>query len=168
MAENNSTSSGDRSGVLASALFAPVRGLTDVAAVAARQEDLVALRSDGTVWQWGQSMGLAAISGGFESVTPVRVSGLAGAVAVATGGNHECVVCADNTVVSWGAGQFGPGESPDAPQSIAGGECHRLVLRGGVYVLENASFSGPSAMNIPAGSTATSGLTPARAGPPRP
>ncbi len=174
MVENDFGPVGEREGdggsVSARALFAPVRGVTDVMAVAARQDDLVALRSDGTVWQWGESIGLSAISGGFESVNPVHVPGVAGAVAVATGGNHDCAVCADGTLVSWGAGHAGQGESPDAPTTIAGGECHRLVLRGGVYAPENAAVTGPTAGSVPLGAPPASdvGLTPARAGPQRP
>jgi hypothetical protein len=82
-------------------------------AIAAGQGHALALRSDGTVWAWGEnaygplgvpSVGLAEF--------PLRVAGLSNIVSVAAGADHSLAVQANGTVWAWGAndsGQLGTG-----------------------------------------------------------
>jgi alpha-tubulin suppressor-like RCC1 family protein len=77
-----------------------VGGLSQVVAIAARNfadAHDVAVKSDGTVWEWpaaGQS-------------TPVQVAGLSGIVAVAEGAAHTLALRRDGTVWAWGSNQSG-------------------------------------------------------------
>ena len=82
-------------------------------AIAAGQGHALALRSDGTVWAWGEnaygplgvpSVGLAEF--------PLRVAGLSNIVSLAAGADHSLAVQANGTVWAWGAndsGQLGTG-----------------------------------------------------------
>ena len=79
-----------------------VSGLSEVAAVAARAGDVhsVALRSDGTVWEWPAA----------GRLTPMQVDGLIEVVAVAEGGGHSLALKRDGSLWAWGnnvAGQLG-------------------------------------------------------------
>jgi len=74
-----------------------------------------AIRSDGTVWCWGNNdggqLGDAMASGNLSS-TPVRALGVANATAVAAGFEHTCALLSGGTVVCWGgndSGQLGNG-----------------------------------------------------------
>ena len=91
-----------------------VLGLSGVVAVAAGgSEYSLALKSDGTVWAWGDNRnGLLGNGNLTKSLVPVAVPGLAGIVAVAAGGNHAAALKADGTVLVWGwnfYGQLGDG-----------------------------------------------------------
>jgi len=78
----------------------PIGGLSQVVVIAARHftdAHDVAVKSDGTVWEWpvaGQS-------------TPAQVAGLSGIVAVAEGGAHTLALRRDGTVWAWGSNQTG-------------------------------------------------------------
>jgi hypothetical protein len=66
-----------------------VSGLTGVTAIAAGDIYTVALKSDGTVWDWGyNSNGQLGNNSTTDSHVPVQVSGLSGATAIAAGGSH--------------------------------------------------------------------------------
>jgi alpha-tubulin suppressor-like RCC1 family protein len=77
-----------------------VRGLTGVIQVSANALHSLALRSDGTVWQWG-SDGIAA------RFTPVQVPGLTGVTKISAGGQFSLALRSDGTVRAWGRGQSG-------------------------------------------------------------
>jgi len=78
----------------------PIGGLSQVVAIAARNfadAHDVAVKSDGTVWEWptaGQS-------------TPVQVAGLSGIVAIAEGAAHTLALRRDGTVWACGSNQSG-------------------------------------------------------------
>ncbi|MBF0516432.1 MAG: fibronectin type III domain-containing protein [Nitrospirae bacterium] len=85
-------------------------------AIAGGAYHTAALKSDGTVWDWGYN-GIGALGNGTynSSSTPIQVSSLAGSVtAIAAGGYHTAAVKSDGTVWGWGyggSGQLGNGSS---------------------------------------------------------
>jgi alpha-tubulin suppressor-like RCC1 family protein len=102
----------------------PASGLTGVAAVAAGQYHSLALKSDGTVWAWGDNFNGQLGNGTFTTTgtggiaTPAPVTGLTGVVAVAGGWGHSLAVKSDGTVWAWGyngIGQLGDGTFTTGP-----------------------------------------------------
>jgi alpha-tubulin suppressor-like RCC1 family protein len=82
----------------------PTAVLTNAVAIAAGGWSSLAVRADGTAWNWG------ATAGGGSSFVPVQVSGLADVAAVAVGLNHALALKRDGTVWAWGnnlTGQLG-------------------------------------------------------------
>ncbi len=98
-----------------------VTGLTGVIQVAAGGLHSLALRSDGTVWAWGNNW-FGQLGNGttcFCSVgTPVQVMGLTGVIQVAAGGVHSLALRSDGTVWAWGTG--GTGSVPLTPVQVTG------------------------------------------------
>jgi alpha-tubulin suppressor-like RCC1 family protein len=81
----------------------PVRGLSNVTAVAAGYRLTLALKKDGTVWAVGYGAAGQLGNGSMEdSSKPVMVSGLTGVKAVAAGYMHALALKNDGTVWSWG------------------------------------------------------------------
>jgi alpha-tubulin suppressor-like RCC1 family protein len=83
-----------------------VAGLTGVTAIAAGGDGTgYALKSDGTVYAWGNHTTT-------DRTTPVQVSGLTGVTAIAAGSGTGYAVKSDGTVYAWGyntSGQLGDG-----------------------------------------------------------
>ena len=77
------------------------------------QEHNLALRNDGSVWAWGANVyGQLGDGTSLTRNIPVRVSGIANAVAIAAGGEHSIALRSDGTVAGWGRndlGQLGDG-----------------------------------------------------------
>ncbi len=122
----NSTTTGSATPVqvCASGATAPCTAfLTGVSAIAASStrggNNSLALKSDGTVWAWGEnSFGQLGNGTTTGSTTPVQVLGpacecfLSGVTAISAGGLFNLAVRQDGTVVAWGAndqGQLGDG-----------------------------------------------------------
>src|SRR5262249_26375217 len=120
--------------------------LTDVVAVGMGVNHTVALKSDGTVWTWGDnSQGQLGDNGqvAFRS-TPAQVAGLSGIVSIAAGFNHTLALAGDGTVWTWGdnyGGQIGDGTTTDRPTpfhvpglsgvtAIAAGGFHSVAVLG--------------------------------------
>lgn len=94
------------------------------------------VRPDGSVWKWGRW--------NYQNLLlPEVVSGLSGAIAVASGKSHVLILKSDGTVWSWGgnaSGQLGDGTTTDRTSpvqvsglgtvaAIAAGGDHSLALR---------------------------------------
>ena len=84
--------------------FSPVQaaGLRDVAAISAGSGHSLALKRDGTVWQWGKDSVTANIMRG-----PVAISGLSDVIAISSGGGFQHVLKRNGTVWSWGMNYIG-------------------------------------------------------------
>ncbi len=109
-----------------------VRGLVGVVAIAAGYTHSLAMKGDGTVWAWGkndvgQFSGQLGDGTSTSQSTPVQVSGLREAVAIAAGGVHSLALKGDGTILAWGSnqdGQLGDGtplRPTLAPVSVLGG-----------------------------------------------
>jgi alpha-tubulin suppressor-like RCC1 family protein/pimeloyl-ACP methyl ester carboxylesterase len=89
-----------------SAVPVKVSGLTGVTAIAGALDGGVgayALRSDGTVWAWGDNHSGALGNGTTtQSTVPVKVSGLTGVTAIADGDGTGYALRSDGTVWEWG------------------------------------------------------------------
>jgi len=95
----------------------------------------LALRSDGTVWAWGENdTGELGDGSATNRATPVQVSGLTGVAAIAAGTHHSLALKSDGTVRAWGYnfyGQLGDGSARTAwrrsrsPGFRGGGDCRR-------------------------------------------
>ena len=119
--------------------------LTGVTAIAAGGDHSLALKSDGTVWAWGNN-GEGELGNGRNTTsnTPVQVNWLSGVTAVAGGALHSLALTTDGTVWAWGYNSFGElgnetyGDSNTPVQvselngvtAIAGGYYHSLALKG--------------------------------------
>jgi uncharacterized delta-60 repeat protein len=122
----------------------PVKGLTQVANIAAGAFHNLALKGDGTVWTWGwNALGQLGDGTTLDRHVPVRVPGLTGVVAVAAGAYHSLALKSDGTVWAWGlnhVGQLGDGTTVErhAPvrvtglmgvTALGGGAFHSLAVR---------------------------------------
>lgn len=116
-----------------------VSGLSDVVGMAAGQWFSVGLKSDGTVWQWGQDP-----ASGHSNTVPAQVSGISNVIALAAGVVHALALKSDGTVWAWGVNNLGQlgngmnsGESSVPVQvsdlssavAIAAGALHSVALK---------------------------------------
>ncbi|MFP2932743.1 RCC1 domain-containing protein, partial [Pyxidicoccus sp. 3LG] len=92
-----------------------VPGLTGVVALREGGWHWLALKSDGTVWAWGQNHEGQLGDGTFTPrPTPAQVPGLTGVEVLAAGGEHSLALKSDGALWTWGSnfhGQFGNGSS---------------------------------------------------------
>jgi alpha-tubulin suppressor-like RCC1 family protein len=85
-----------------------VMGIHNVQAIAAAEAHSLALRTDGTVWAWGQ--GLSGKLGNGDTLprlVPTPVVGLPRARAIAAGEAYSLAVALDGTVWIWGVAALG-------------------------------------------------------------
>jgi alpha-tubulin suppressor-like RCC1 family protein len=78
-----------------------VRVLADVKAISAGDEHSLALKSDGTVWEWGIRVGLE------RRYTPQKMKGLKDIAAINADGQHSLAIARDGTLWVWGNNCFG-------------------------------------------------------------
>ena len=87
----------------------PVQVMSDATAVAAGGLHSLVLKSDGTVWSFGNNffgqLGTSTSVG--QNANPLPVQVMSGATAVAAGSNHSLVLKSDGTVWSFGNNAYG-------------------------------------------------------------
>lgn len=109
-----------------------VNGLSDVVSIAFGTYHGIALKSDGTVWAWGQSPD--------DHYTPTQVSGLTDVIKIAAAGEcHSLALKSDGTVWAWGynlSGELGDGTTiySSSPVQVSG-------LTGVIDIAAGYSFS---------------------------
>lgn len=115
---------------------AEVPGTLGVIQVAAGGFHSLMLRSDGTVWAWGNNFfGQLGNGTNVSSSTPVQVPGLTGIVQVAAGGVHSLALRSDGTVWAWGYYGTGGSATPVQVPGLTGvtmlsaGDRFSLALR---------------------------------------
>jgi alpha-tubulin suppressor-like RCC1 family protein len=99
-----------------------VAGIDSATAVASGSDHTCALLAGGTVACWGANNRGQLGDGTYtmNRPTPVAVSGLTGAVAIAGGFAHTCAVVTGGTVKCWGDNYWGQlGLDPDLVQTSA-------------------------------------------------
>ena len=122
-----------------------VPGLSGIVAVSAGSYRTFALKSDGTLWAWGNNACGSLGDGSQDNRdTPVQVVGLTNVIAVSGGWNHTIALKNDGTVWSWGCNNYGQlGVSTAIPESgepiqvpgltdvftISAGAHHNVVLK---------------------------------------
>jgi len=123
----------------------PTSGFVTEPIIAAGGRHNVALKSDGSVWVWGNNQ-LGQLGDGTRNthLVPVQVQNLRNMVSVSAGMNHTVALRDDGTVWAWGenfSNQLGSGEGgyvrsiPDQVQninnvvSIATGSTHTVALK---------------------------------------
>jgi alpha-tubulin suppressor-like RCC1 family protein len=93
-----------------SGLTTPVQAanLSNVVSIAGGDQHSLALKSDGTVWAWGND-GWGQLGNGkyARSLTPLQVPGLTNINGIATGSLHNLAVKSDGTVWAWGFNYYG-------------------------------------------------------------
>ena len=94
-----------------SAVPVSVRGISDAVSVSANGEHSCAVHATGEVSCWGDNwegeFGNGESGPGIQSAVPVKASGVADAVAVASGYNHTCALREGGKVSCWGNNEFG-------------------------------------------------------------
>lgn len=80
-----------------------VSGLTSVTQIAAGQSHALALKSDSTVWAWGENgLGQLGVGSTTDSNVPVPVAGLPPIAAVGAGPSSSFAIGTDGSVWAWG------------------------------------------------------------------
>jgi alpha-tubulin suppressor-like RCC1 family protein len=105
-----------------------------VTAIAAGFEDSLALKSDGTVYAWGDNnFGETNVPSGLNSV-----------IAIACGDNHDLALKLDNTITGWGQNTFQQTTNAAATNAvaIAAGGQDSMALRADGSVVTWGSFGG--------------------------
>jgi hypothetical protein len=103
-----------------------ISGLSGVSSVSVGQAHLVVLRSDGSVWTWGENGDGQLGDGTNQSLTlPGAVPNVRDALSVKAGFKHTLVLKRDGTVLAWGGnryGQLGTGDTLaySTPQPVIG------------------------------------------------
>jgi alpha-tubulin suppressor-like RCC1 family protein len=116
---------------------------TGVTQIAGGYGFTVSLRSDGTVWAWGDNTyGQLGDGSTRNSFTPVQVHGLpTGVVQVAAGLTHAAAVASDGTVWSWGDNRFGDlgyattGNTATTANRVVGAPATKQVAAGGHFTV---------------------------------
>ena len=121
-------------------LYGDVQGVSDVVQVTSRYGHGLAVRSDGTVWVWGDNQ-FGELGDGTTTtrLAPAQVTGLTGITQVAAGRFVSLALRSDGTVWAWGAngaGQLGRGTVTNhevTPARVTGLAGVVKISAGGVF-----------------------------------
>ena len=83
-----------------------VFNLSKVTVIAGGEYHSLAMKSDGTVWFWGEDYGPTGTTY-VSTSTPVQVSSPTNVTAIAGGKAHSLALKSDGTVLAWGSNKFG-------------------------------------------------------------
>ncbi|NWF84209.1 MAG: hypothetical protein HXY18_10305 [Bryobacteraceae bacterium] len=114
-----------------------VAGIDGVIAVSQGGGHTLAIKSDGSVWAWGQnSYGQLGDGTKNERTTPLQVPGLTDIVAIAAGSGHSLALRSDGAIFGWGqnsSGQLGDNTTTDrlSPIVLSGLTVGQLVKASG-------------------------------------
>lgn len=111
-------------------------GLSTVSHVSALRDATAALKTDGSVWTWGESYWLASPNVGTTS-SPTQIPGLSNVVSVADSGYH-CLALSGGQVYAWGyngSGALGDGTTTDSNVPV------RVLGLSGVTAIAAGKFS---------------------------
>ena len=123
---------------------APVQVLDRVVSMSAGSRHAVAVRSDGTLWAWGDntwgqlgtgksSGGSYAFDQGIDEDSPVQV--LTGVTAAAAGTGRTMAIKTDGTLWAWGSGMLGDGTTQGRTQPVQVLDQVTAVCLGGSHTL---------------------------------
>jgi alpha-tubulin suppressor-like RCC1 family protein len=114
-----------------------------IVAVSAGEAHSLALKSDGTVWAWGDDafgqLGDGDVN--TDKNSPVVVPGASGIVAISAGGYHSLALKSDGTLLAWGQddkGQLGDGGTNTnkfTPVAVSGASGIVAIAGGGKFSL---------------------------------
>lgn len=167
---NESYQLGDVSGSVGRSLPVRIDGLDGVTAIAAGDYFSVALKSDGTLWYFGDNI-LGGSGGGIwhDLARPRRIEGIADVAAVACGRRFIVALRKNGSVWCWGvndAGQCGVGDRYFLlePQEIAGLDGVAAIAAGESFALalkRDGTVWAWGTLHIPAGKSLTRQSRPA-------
>lgn len=86
-----------------------VTGISNVVAIAAGTAFTVALKADGTVWEWGMQCceGFLGHANSSDVLAPKQVAGISEVTAIAARNSQTFALKADGTVWAWGYNSYG-------------------------------------------------------------
>ncbi|OIN94314.1 MAG: hypothetical protein AUJ20_01115 [Comamonadaceae bacterium CG1_02_60_18] len=91
-----------------------VSGLSNVTAIAARENGALAIKADGTLWSWGYNyFGELGDGSNIDRHIAIQVAGLTGVTSISTGTRHGLARTTDGRTWAWGTDvhyQLGAGE----------------------------------------------------------
>ena len=115
--DNSSYQLGKGDPIVLNGTPAQVAGLNGVIAIAAGPTHCLALKSDGTVWAWGDNgSGQLGDGSNVDRYTPTEIVDFNEVIAIAAGLGYSLALKSNGTVWAWGwndAGQLGDGSNVD-------------------------------------------------------
>jgi alpha-tubulin suppressor-like RCC1 family protein len=102
-----------------------ISSFSDVVEVSAGKQFTCALKSDATVWCWGDGQSLATGNSGSVDPVPTQVLGATSVTAIAAGYSHTCAIISGGGIKCWGqnaSGQLGNSSNTasQTPVSVSG------------------------------------------------
>ena len=118
---DNARQMGDTGSTTNQVLPAAVPLLSGVTAIAAGSDFAFAVKSNGSVWAWGEAtLGQLGDGSSAPQNSPVVVTGLTGIISVAAGFDHGVALGSNGSVWTWGHNDFGQlGNGSTSPSFVA-------------------------------------------------